>query len=443
MPAEDAGELLLAKRFLASVALGPATARPLCWALVLMTLAAAAAGRGVPQALSSGPPGSLRRLRQTQEAGDSRSHEDGLPRLGSMPDVPELAAAADQLPVWLSPGFTMPLPPDAVVKSSRGPRPLVMCLFGLAFLGVAAAAWVGLRAWRRNYQRQRQRQQHRHDLESLLWARQQQQQLGLSDGYQPVEAAEPELGCGPHGETYRGRLNGQGVVIKVVEPQPGFDAAALQPWVQALQAAPHPHVLAPTAAAAKGGLLLLVSELVGGHCLHAALQHQERRRQLAWTARGREVALAVAGALSHLHVTLRMAHGNLTASNLLLGDSGSILVTDAGLSALLSSPPAAHGVHAALADDVHSLGELLAAMLAPQPGEAPSCPEAVANMIQACRLPDPQQRPTAAHRISWDCNQWLGGAQRRHMGLWAVLHRSNSQPLYGRQPGVERAPSEP
>ncbi|KAI7842494.1 hypothetical protein COHA_003848 [Chlorella ohadii] len=177
-----------------------------------------------------------------------------------------------------------------------------------------------------------------------------------------------ELGSGPHAVTYCGRMGGQDV-------------------------------------ATKGGLLLLVSDLVHGRSLQAALQQPEQRRQLAWAARGREVALAVADALCHLHGTLRMAHGNLSASNILLADSSRILVTDAGLAALLSSPPPTHAQHAAapwphaehaaLAADVLCLGELLGTMLAPQPDAPPNCPAAVAAMIQACRSQDPQQRPTA------------------------------------------------
>ena len=77
-------------------------------------------------------------------------------------------------------------------------------------------------------------------------------------------------------------------------------------------------------------------------------------------------------------------------SNVLLGDDGRIVLTDAGLSALLSSSAPEPGVqaamlqalvgraapagHAALANDVCSLGELLATVLAPQPGAPPDCP---------------------------------------------------------------------
>lgn len=92
----------------------------------------------------------------------------------------------------------------------------------------------------------------------------------------------------------------------------------------------------------------------------------------------------------------------LPCSNVLLGDDGRILLTDAGLSALLGSSAPAPGVqaatlqahvgratpaaHAALASDVCSLGELLATLLAPQPGAPPDCP-AVRGVPAAAALP--------------------------------------------------------
>lgn len=143
----------------------------------------------------AGPAASLRRLLQAREAADSRTAAgQPLPSLGDKQDMPDLPYPTDNLPVWMSPGFVIPLPPDAVVAAARGPRPLLMCLFALALLGAAAAAWAGLRAWRRSRQRQRQREQHRHDLESLLGARQQQRQHVGGRDYQLVRAAEPGSG---------------------------------------------------------------------------------------------------------------------------------------------------------------------------------------------------------------------------------------------------------
>lgn len=152
----------------------------------------------VPAGAASG----LRRLQQAREAATPGASGDP-----SLDSGPQLAELNDKLSSWLTSDFAMPLPSDAAVAAARAPRPLLMWLLVLAALGAAAAAWVGLRAWRRSWQRQRQREQHRHDLESLLWAQQQQRQLACSGGYQPVGTAagggspgcmkdDAELECG-------------------------------------------------------------------------------------------------------------------------------------------------------------------------------------------------------------------------------------------------------
>ena len=89
----------------------------------------------------------------------------------------------------------------------------------------------------------------------------------------------------------------------------------------------------------------------------------------------------------------------LPCSNVLLDASGRILVTDAGLSALLSRPQGAHvtvqlapAAPAVLADDVRGFGELLATMLAPQPGAPPDCP-AVRGAIAVHDMLLPSVRP--------------------------------------------------
>ncbi|KAL4423507.1 hypothetical protein ABPG77_003640 [Micractinium sp. CCAP 211/92] len=229
-----------------------------------------------------------------------------------------------------------------------------------------------------------------------------------------------ELGAGSHAAVYLGRLGNRQVAVKVFELHPGLHSHAIWQEAALMRRCSHPRVLPLLGIALKGQMLLLVTELMQGGSLRAALEDPQRRSLLRWDAHGRQVALDVAEALAYLHGALQMRHTDLKASNVLLSEGWRACVSDLGMAQMVGqearSAAGFTATHAApeqllaqrcsLAADVYSLGLVLAELTTGQvvkrrgewqpPRPPDECPAAVAELIQRCTQPEPAARPSAA-----------------------------------------------
>jgi serine/threonine-protein kinase len=123
----------------------------------------------------------------------------------------------------------------------------------------------------------------------------------------------------------------------------------------------HPHLVPPRGAGRAGSFVYHTRPFVPGTTLRAWLGNNGA----VPLARAVEILRGVLSGLSHAHAS-GIAHGDLTASNVLLAEEG-ILVADTGIAAALGKPATARGDMVA----VQSLAYEMLTGRPPQDGEEP------------------------------------------------------------------------
>ncbi|CAA7409929.1 unnamed protein product [Spirodela intermedia] len=195
-----------------------------------------------------------------------------------------------------------------------------------------------------------------------------------------LRASAEVLGKGSAGTSYKAVLeDGTTVVVKrlreVAAPKRDFEA-----HMEALGRINHDHVVPFRAFYFSKDEKLLLSDYLPAGSL-SSLLHGSRGSPLDWDNRLR-IALAAGQGLAHLHSAVKLVHGNVKASNvLLLPDPLVAAVSDFGLSSLLgfSAPPSRFAGYRApevvetwkptFKSDVYSFGVILLELLT---GKAPS-----------------------------------------------------------------------
>lgn len=248
-------------------------------------------------------------------------------------------------------------------------------------------------------------------------------------GAGPVERLEPVseryeriglIGRGGMGVVYaaRDRLLDRTVALKEVDPGAATDAVArLEREARLTASLDHPgivtvHDLGRTA----DGRSCYAMRLVRGRPLSAFIaESSEMRRRLALVRPFLDACQAVA------HAHLRgVVHRDLKPDNIVIGELGETQVIDWGLARTIGepgggggtpayrSPGQAAGGVAQPADDVYSLGVILAEILGISPTSdalPPGCPPEIAAIArEALRGAYPDARALAA-----DCADWLDG----------------------------------
>mmetsp|Transcript_149 Transcript_149/g.451 ORF Transcript_149/g.451 Transcript_149/m.451 type:complete len:717 (+) Transcript_149:100-2250(+) len=242
------------------------------------------------------------------------------------------------------------------------------------------------------------------------------------------------IGSGYLGSVYRGLLYGEPVAVKTLRkdlPALGKEAASM------IRAMRYPNLMQVLGISRiETGETVIITELMSGGSLASSLAALDR---LPINFRF-SMAEQIARGLSHLH-TLNLAHGSLTATNLLLSDPVSewtvrskVKLSDYGIRLALEAPPLYNPRYVApecLADDkrttdplqadIYALGMILWEMFSAAPAWPnisgrevrekvlndekprplpPDFPGMVHDLITACWQRNPSERPTALDVIN-------------------------------------------
>ncbi|KAL6767798.1 hypothetical protein ACKKBF_B36660 [Auxenochlorella protothecoides x Auxenochlorella symbiontica] len=243
----------------------------------------------------------------------------------------------------------------------------------------------------------------------------------------PVTNERLVLGAGRFGQVFAGHLmNGEPVAIKCVRgPYPGTplqlaSEGCLAEEASILKRCRSAYVVSFVGMAVNPGageLYLLTHRMAGGD-LYALIQ----KRHVTWNSGGWRIALDIARGLVYL-ASKRIVHNDLKSSNVLLDGEGRAKISDVGLAKMLPGSKAYPGVMIAGGGSFHWCAPEIILGLACSPqadifslgvvfwqiitGDTPirgsmrqirapeECPLGIANLVEACWEPEPDDRPTA------------------------------------------------
>ncbi|MGW2208395.1 protein kinase domain-containing protein [Streptomyces sp. NPDC001781] len=229
------------------------------------------------------------------------------------------------------------------------------------------------------------------------------------DGAPPLDVPPPggryrlleRVGAGPTGTVWRGRDERDGGPVAVKEPRlprgPAGDEAGraahrLRREAGAAARVRHPSAVRVLDVVDEDGLPWIVMEWVEGESLRETVE-----RGPLPPAEAARIGLAVLGALRAAHA-VGIVHRDIKPANVLIeSGTGRVVVTDFGIGdghtedapEGFVAPERASGRGAGPASDLWSLGALLAAVTAGDPGP-------LAPLLDRLRAPDPAARPDAA-----------------------------------------------
>ena len=242
---------------------------------------------------------------------------------------------------------------------------------------------------------------------------------GLIEIARRADGKDDMLGEGGFGAVFRGTVHGvQRVAVKRLLRAAGPAAAAeFRAEVAMLHRLSHPHIVVLFGACDDVDNLMLVTELMGGDLYQAIRAAPE---QLAWNARGMQVAQQIALALHYLHsLEPAVCHRDIKSLNVLLAyDYALAKLADLGLartkSCSLMPPQQAYTQAYAAPEvllskrasekvDLYSFGVMLWELLTQKTPERgalflpPSVqPAALRRIVQRCLEPNAHLRPSAA-----------------------------------------------
>ena len=236
-------------------------------------------------------------------------------------------------------------------------------------------------------------------------------------GYDVVEM----LGFGGSGEVWLARESASGEPVALKRLHTPRDLTArdrLRREAAALSCVDHPHVVRLRTVVGTADELVLVLDHAGGGSLAGLLA--TRRLQAGEVV---TVAVPLAGALAAVHAR-GLVHGDVTPANILFTSDGRPLLSDLGVSRLVSEPLGPAGVVSGTAgfldpavlagepptpaSDVHGLAAVCFAALTGRPpydetgarrpllaAAEPALPPALVAVIEAALDPEPHRRPSA------------------------------------------------
>jgi hypothetical protein len=270
----------------------------------------------------------------------------------------------------------------------------------------------------------------------------------------------PEVGRGPNGVVYKATAadgSGQPAALKILTADFARDPAFQSRFpgdLLALRRLAHPNVCTLFDGGVHAGMPYYASEWAEGTDLATLLKRKAKSGEpgLNWRDTVVSVAVQVARALNHGH-RRSLLHRDLTPSNVILAENGTVKVTDFGVAksfgrAPLSLPPEPWGTAAFLApelfagkaatkrSDLYALGGVLYAALTGRPPFAAistpeflhkhtyALPDRPANFLPklpaemdelVCNLlaKDPNRRPVAAAAVVEECDKLRGKQERR------------------------------
>jgi Protein kinase domain len=173
------------------------------------------------------------------------------------------------------------------------------------------------------------------------------------------------VGAGRNGVVYRATCEAGEVALKVIEEPDAARCEALVASARRAMALPVRGVVKLLDAGSRDGTVWLASELAPGKSLATLLEENGPFD----TAGAVAILVAVCGSLEAMH-RAGLLHGDVKPGNVLVGDDGSVLLTDVGVTRsrgpgdmAYASPEASHGYPEDERSDLYSLGLLAHEML--------------------------------------------------------------------------------